>query len=89
MIDTPITGEPDTSVIIWYVDKQFLHRSGWEGLEIHNDSNNTNEVKIKNIQSFIDIKYTQLAKPEEVPDDEIKEENFPELDGDISNFFNN
>jgi len=39
---------------------------------MHNDSNNTNEVNMNNMQSLIDKNYIQPAESE-VPGDELKE----------------
>jgi len=50
----------------------FFDRSGWEELEIHNDSNsstNTNEINVNNIQSFINKNSIQPAEEEEIKDD--------------------
>ena len=73
-LDTPITGKPVISDVFWYVDRMFFDGSGWEELEIHNSTSNsdTNEINVNNIQSFINKNCIQ-------PAEEIKEADFPEL----------
>jgi len=43
---------------------------------------------MNSVQSFTDKIYIQPAEPGEVPDEEMKVADFPDLEVDISNLFN-
>ena len=69
IIDTPITGKPSFNDKFWYVDRKFFDRSGWEELKVHNSGdNNSNEINVNNIQSFINNNYVAHAGPEDEED---------------------